>query len=141
MAENESGEWDSDVESTQVDEKDELLESQSSPEKDSFVEDPFQPFNDLPSEDRNILTIRAITVGILCGALVNASNIYLGLKSGWTASANIFAVGATLFGGERRKLEGLHVGGIEYLPARVSLPPLNPCCDQHCQVIRFYYLC
>ena len=55
-------------------------------------DDPFRPFDDLPAESRNILTFRAVFVGILCGALVNASNIYLGLKSGWTASANIFAV-------------------------------------------------
>ena len=59
---------------------------------DNFSTDPFQPFNDLPNENRNVLTIRAIAVGILCGALVNASNIYLGLKSGWTSSANLFAV-------------------------------------------------
>jgi hypothetical protein len=61
-------------------------------ESDPFIKDPFCPFDDLPDEDRNILTVRAITVGLLCGALVNASNIYLGLKSGWTASANIFGV-------------------------------------------------
>lgn len=59
---------------------------------DNFTTDPFQPFDDLPNETRNVLTIRAITVGILCGALVNASNIYLGLKSGWTSGANLFAV-------------------------------------------------
>lgn len=56
------------------------------------TEDPFRAFDDLPDESRNILTFRAVAVGVLCGALVNASNIYLGLKSGWTSSANIFAV-------------------------------------------------
>jgi OPT oligopeptide transporter protein len=57
------------------------------------TEDPFQPFPDLPRHgNANILTVRALLVGILCGALVNASNIYLGLKAGWTASANIFGV-------------------------------------------------
>jgi len=54
--------------------------------------DPFSPFDDLPDEKRNILTLRAIVVGLLCGGLVNASNIYLGLKSGWTSGANIFGV-------------------------------------------------
>lgn len=54
--------------------------------------DPFLAFDDLPDEDRNILTFRAILVGLLCGGLVNASNIYLGLKSGWTSGANIFGV-------------------------------------------------
>lgn len=67
---------------------------------DQFSKNPFKPFDDLPDENRNILTLRAILVGLLCGGLVNASNIYLGLKSGWTASANIFAVCfLTLLGG------------------------------------------
>ena len=74
-----------------AEEADDLLDRDHA--KAKSTEDYFQPFNDLPSEQRNILTVRAIVVGILCGALVNASNIYLGLKSGWTASANIFAVG------------------------------------------------
>ncbi|KAI8625637.1 OPT superfamily oligopeptide transporter [Xylariaceae sp. FL1651] len=38
----------------------------------------------------NPLTARAVVVGILLGALVNASNLYLGLKTGFTFSANIF---------------------------------------------------
>jgi len=29
-------------------------------------------------------------IGIVCGALVNASNLYLGLKTGWTFTANLF---------------------------------------------------
>ncbi|KAM5442932.1 hypothetical protein MferCBS31731_001804 [Microsporum ferrugineum] len=60
---------------------------------DSFAKDPFKPFNihGPPSAGKeSILTFRALLVGILCGALVNASNIYLGLRAGWTASANIF---------------------------------------------------
>ena len=52
--------------------------------------DPFVPFNDLPDERRRIVTIRAMVVGAICGALVNASNLYLGLKTGWTFSANLF---------------------------------------------------
>ncbi len=59
---------------------------------DKLAEDPFEAFQDLPPENRNILTLRALAVGVFCGALVNASNIYLGLKSGWTSGANIFAV-------------------------------------------------
>ena len=57
--------------------------------QDDFAKDPFRPFDDLPDET-NLLTVRAITVGVLCGALINVSNLYLGLKSGFTASANIF---------------------------------------------------
>jgi hypothetical protein len=60
---------------------------------DGFVSDPFSPFDDLPEEKENVLTFRAIAVGVACGLLINASNVYLGLKSGWTTSANLFAVG------------------------------------------------
>ena len=59
---------------------------------DDFTIDPFKPFDDLPSERKNILTIRALFVGLCCGALVNASNVYLGLKTGWTFTANLFGV-------------------------------------------------
>lgn len=41
-------------------------------------------------DDHNPLTIRAVIVGICLGSLVNASNLYLGLKTGFTFSANIF---------------------------------------------------
>ncbi|KAF3482129.1 uncharacterized protein GIQ15_04888 [Arthroderma uncinatum] len=60
---------------------------------DSYAKDPFKPFstgNPPNGEKERILTFRALLVGVLCGALVNASNIYLGLRAGWTASANIF---------------------------------------------------
>ncbi|MCJ1309402.1 hypothetical protein MMC25_003061 [Agyrium rufum] len=57
--------------------------------ENAYAKDPFRPFDDLPDEDR-ILSIRAVVVGVLCGALINVSNLYLGLKSGFTASANIF---------------------------------------------------
>ncbi|PLB53361.1 OPT superfamily oligopeptide transporter [Aspergillus steynii IBT 23096] len=52
--------------------------------------DPFLPFDDNRPASGPILTFRALLVGILCGTLVNTSNIYLGLKAGWTSSANIF---------------------------------------------------
>ncbi|KAF1992316.1 oligopeptide transporter [Aulographum hederae CBS 113979] len=55
-----------------------------------FIHDPFVPFDNLPEERQWILTIRAMFVGCCCGALVNASNVYLGLKTGWTFSANLF---------------------------------------------------
>jgi hypothetical protein len=59
---------------------------------DDFAIDPFKPFDDLPEERKDILTVRAVFVGLCCGALVNASNIYLGLKTGWTFTANLFGV-------------------------------------------------
>ena len=65
------------------------MTSKEVPQDDSA---PFVPFEDLPHERDSILTLRAVIVGLLCGGLVNASNIYLGLKSGWTAGANIFGV-------------------------------------------------
>jgi OPT family oligopeptide transporter len=59
-------------------------------EGDSFIRDPFHPFDDLPEEKQWVLTFRAMFIGLSCGALVNASNVYLGLKSGWTFGANLF---------------------------------------------------
>ena len=65
-------------------------------ESDLLQADPFVPFDDLPDEPNNILTIRALFVGLCCGALVNASNVYLGLKTGWTFTANLFGVSGDL---------------------------------------------
>jgi hypothetical protein len=59
---------------------------------DSFIRDPFRPFDDLPEEKHWVMTWRAMFIGLCCGALVNASNVYLGLKSGWTFGANLFGV-------------------------------------------------
>ncbi|KAL1634554.1 hypothetical protein SLS56_002247 [Neofusicoccum ribis] len=57
---------------------------------EDVLPDPFVPFDDLPEERDRVLTIRAVIVGCICGALVNASNVYLGLKTGWTFTANLF---------------------------------------------------
>lgn len=54
--------------------------------------DPFVPFDEMPHCTTNIITFRAAIVGILCGVLVNASNIYIGLRAGWTSSANVLGV-------------------------------------------------
>lgn len=64
-------------------------DTDSTAAEDGFVKDPFVPFDNVVPEKR-ILTFRAMLIGAICGALVNASNIYLGLKTGWTFSANIF---------------------------------------------------
>ncbi len=66
-------------------------ESGGSTDEDA-VEDLYVPLprnTALPDED-HILTIRAISVGIVLGALINASNLYLGLKTGFVFSANMF---------------------------------------------------
>ncbi|KAI5777360.1 OPT oligopeptide transporter protein-domain-containing protein [Geopyxis carbonaria] len=56
--------------------------------------DPFVPFTDDPGapveSHSQILTVRAVLTGCVLGGLVNASNIYLGLKTGWTFSASLF---------------------------------------------------
>ncbi|KAM0326716.1 hypothetical protein ACHAQA_006589 [Verticillium albo-atrum] len=60
-------------------------------------EDLYRPLKmdaDLPPEG-NPLTIRAVVVGCILGSLVNASNVYLGLKTGFTFLANMFGA---LFG-------------------------------------------
>lgn len=41
-------------------------------------------------EEGNILTIRAVFIGVILGALVNASNLYLGLKTGFTFGSAMF---------------------------------------------------
>lgn len=50
---------------------------------------PFPPLKGVPEEEQQ-LTVRALVVGILLGAVVSASNIYLGLKTGWTFGASLF---------------------------------------------------
>jgi hypothetical protein len=61
-------------------------------EDESFGQNPFKPLPNLPEERPRVLTARALIIGLCAGALVNASNVYLGLKSGWTFSANLFGV-------------------------------------------------
>ncbi|KAK6338629.1 hypothetical protein TWF696_009440 [Orbilia brochopaga] len=68
------------------------VESEKDTGDDSEVLDPFRPFPiDLSQPDEgNILTVRAVALGCALGALVNASNLYLGLKTGWLFGANLF---------------------------------------------------
>jgi hypothetical protein len=58
--------------------------------EEGTIADPFAPYNDLPEERHWIVTFRAMFIGCCCGALVNASNVYLGLKTGWTFGASLF---------------------------------------------------
>ncbi|KAG1821375.1 OPT oligopeptide transporter protein-domain-containing protein [Suillus variegatus] len=53
------------------------------------TDDPFPIDPDSPVEERQ-LTIRALLVGCLLGAVISASNVYLGLKTGWTFGASLF---------------------------------------------------
>ena len=48
------------------------------------------PEDSLPHEDGQGLTIRALVVGTALGLVIAASNIYLGLKTGFTFGASLF---------------------------------------------------
>ena len=43
-------------------------------DSENVMIDPFVPFDDLPPERERIVTFRAMLVGCICGALVNASS-------------------------------------------------------------------
>ncbi|KAG0706280.1 OPT oligopeptide transporter protein-domain-containing protein, partial [Suillus ampliporus] len=53
------------------------------------TDDPFPESPDAPVEDQQ-LTVRAVLVGCILGGIIAASNIYLGLKTGWTFGASLF---------------------------------------------------
>lgn len=50
------------------------------------------PFPELPGAqpERRQFTVRAVVIGCALGSIVSASNIYLGLKTGWTFGASLF---------------------------------------------------
>ncbi|KAH8646364.1 OPT oligopeptide transporter [Xylariales sp. PMI_506] len=50
---------------------------------------PFPPLSGIIGEEQQ-LTIRAILIGSCLGAVVSASNLYLGLKTGWTFAPSLF---------------------------------------------------
>ncbi|KAH7915483.1 OPT oligopeptide transporter protein-domain-containing protein [Hygrophoropsis aurantiaca] len=53
------------------------------------TDDPFPIDPDAPIEEQQ-LTARALLVGCGLGAVIAASNVYLGLKTGWTFGASLF---------------------------------------------------
>ena len=67
-------------------------ECRSQPESQDAADDVFVPFEDVEPDTQSPLTFRAVVLGSLCGALVNAANVYLGFKTGWTFTANIIGV-------------------------------------------------
>ncbi|KXX76808.1 Metal-nicotianamine transporter YSL2 [Madurella mycetomatis] len=72
--------------------KEQNVEIEKSVPSEEAEEDLYRPLlmdPAIPHED-NPLTIRAIFVGCILGSLVCASNLYLGLKTGFTFSANMF---------------------------------------------------
>ncbi|GKT47522.1 putative metallocarboxypeptidase ECM14 [Colletotrichum spaethianum] len=93
------GEWTEPIVDTKVPETEEHKE-----------EDLYRPLLMDPSipNEENILTVRAVVIGCILGSLVNASNLYLGLKTGFTFIASMFGAAATGAGG----IAGIFVAGI-----------------------------
>ena len=62
-----------------------------------------------PSPDENQLTARAIIVGCFVGSIVACTNIYIGLKIGWTFGASIVSavLGFAIFSAMRQNLSVL----------------------------------
>ncbi|KAL2270718.1 hypothetical protein VTJ83DRAFT_89 [Remersonia thermophila] len=83
------------IEGTDLKEKEsnvDLTTTKTSEAADEEEEDLFKPLlmdASIPHEE-NPLTVRAVVVGCILGSLVCASNLYLGLKTGFTFSANMF---------------------------------------------------
>ncbi|KAH7156098.1 OPT oligopeptide transporter protein-domain-containing protein [Dactylonectria macrodidyma] len=63
-----------------------------SDQEDEAITDLFTSFPPVKGieHEPNPLTARAVIVGIILGSLVNASNVYLGLKTGFTFPATMF---------------------------------------------------
>ncbi|KAJ3106944.1 hypothetical protein HDU97_005225 [Phlyctochytrium planicorne] len=77
-----------------------------------FKFDPYAPFpDDGPVETQ--FTIRAVVVGCLLGAVVSASNLYLGLKTGFTFGASLFGA---IFGFAILKPLSKLIGGSTFGP-------------------------
>ncbi|KAM3458978.1 hypothetical protein MY3296_000125 [Beauveria thailandica] len=69
-----------------LDDHDDTSDDEDLPD-DLFVS--FPPLKGVPPE-ANPLTVRAVLIGIILGSLCNASNVYLGLKTGFTFPATMF---------------------------------------------------
>jgi putative OPT family oligopeptide transporter len=75
-----------------------------SPDKEQESEQKYQP-----AEGEKQLTARAIIVGCLVGSIVSCTNIYIGLKIGWTFGASIVSavLGFAFFSAFRKNLSVL----------------------------------
>ncbi|RYP51802.1 hypothetical protein DL768_002949 [Monosporascus sp. mg162] len=62
--------------------------SEQEPEPEDIFK-PLPPLPGVPAESKP-LTFRAVITGIVLGSLVNAANVYLGLKTGFTFGASMF---------------------------------------------------
>lgn len=68
------------------------LKSDEEDEEEEAITDLFTSFPAIKGvePEPNPLTVRAVLTGIVLGSLVNASNVYLGLKTGFTFPATMF---------------------------------------------------
>ncbi|KAM0262794.1 hypothetical protein ACHAQJ_001588 [Trichoderma viride] len=68
------------------------LKLEEEDEEDEAITDLFTSFPAVKGvePEPNPLTVRAVLTGIVLGSLVNASNVYLGLKTGFTFPATMF---------------------------------------------------
>ncbi|KAF8841630.1 OPT superfamily oligopeptide transporter [Paxillus ammoniavirescens] len=82
---SENGKTDVNVDITSVEQQDDDIPISRTINTD----DPFPIDPDAPVEERQF-TLRAVLVGCGLGAVIAASNVYLGLKTGWTFGASLF---------------------------------------------------
>ncbi|KAJ1333791.1 OPT/YSL family transporter [Microdochium nivale] len=96
-------------------------EKHAAEEEHEFLDNtvPFPPMKGQPDEDRQF-TFRAVIVGTLLGAIVSASNIYLGLKTSWTFGASLFG---SILGFAILKPMSSYIGGGYFGPKE------NVCCQ------------
>ncbi|KAG9309763.1 OPT oligopeptide transporter protein-domain-containing protein [Chiua virens] len=87
-SENEKGRVSADVEVASVEQPEDEDEANASASTIN-TDDPFPIDPHAPVEERQF-TLRAVLVGCALGAVIAASNIYLGLKTGWTFGASLF---------------------------------------------------
>lgn len=75
------------------------------------ITDLFSPFPEVKGiePEENPFTIRAVLTGIILGSLVNASNVYLGLKTGFSFTATMFGAifGMSCRSGDAKRLTRL----------------------------------
>ncbi|KAI1842514.1 hypothetical protein JX265_012674 [Neoarthrinium moseri] len=72
---------------------------------------PLPPLEGVPDEPMP-LTFRAVIIGTILGSLVNASNVYLGLKTGFTMGSSMFGA---IFGYGFVKLLSKSFAGVPFL--------------------------
>ncbi|OZJ02039.1 hypothetical protein BZG36_05084 [Bifiguratus adelaidae] len=99
--------------------------SENSKEDFGFIntDDPFPEDPNADPDDKNF-TFRATLVGCVLGGVIAASNVYLGLKTGWTFGASLFG---SIFG--YAILKPMSKALPKYLGGGYFGPKENVCCQ------------